>query len=264
MCKRNGFNVIELLVVVGVVVFIAILVFCARAFMLAQNRAYNQENEFRCQNNLKQWGLIFSMYTEDNNGYFFSAESDNNGWLWMEPLRPYCKDHKLWLCPMSKEPSKKKVQIPFGDLKVVNNVGDYGLNGWVCSPQEGKMEIWANGTAEYYWRTPNIKGAENIPLFLDAKWISAWTGSTDEPPQFENYREETFISTSSQMGHFCINRHNGSIYGLFMDWSVRKVGLKELWTLKWHRQFDTKGPWTKAGGVIPSDWPLWMSSFKEY
>jgi len=25
----------------------------------------------------------------------------------------------------------------------------------------------------------------------------------------------------------------------FLDWSVRKIGLKELWTLKWNPQFDT-------------------------
>jgi prepilin-type N-terminal cleavage/methylation domain-containing protein len=27
-------------------------------------------------------------------------------------------------------------------------------------------------------------------------------------------------------------------YGLFMDGSVRRIGLKELWTLKWHREYD--------------------------
>ena len=51
---------------------------------------------------------------------------------------------------------------------------------------------------------------------------------------------------------------------LFMDWSVRKVGLKELWTLKWSRDFDTAGPWTLAGGVKPEDWPAWMQRFKDY
>ncbi|MHC4889363.1 MAG: hypothetical protein ACYTEO_07880, partial [Planctomycetota bacterium] len=66
------------------------------------------------------------------------------------------------------------------------------------------------------------------------------------------------------MGSFNINRHDGYINGLFMDWSVRKIGLKELWTLKWHRKFDTAGPWTTAGGVRPSDWPEWMKNFKDY
>lgn len=51
---------------------------------------------------------------------------------------------------------------------------------------------------------------------------------------------------------------------LFLDWSVRKVALKEPWTLKWYPQYDTAGPWTKAGGVQPSDWPEWMRKFKDY
>jgi prepilin-type processing-associated H-X9-DG protein len=66
------------------------------------------------------------------------------------------------------------------------------------------------------------------------------------------------------MSDFCINRHRGGNNGLFCDASVRKVGLKELWTLKWHKQFNTAGPWTKAGGVTPGDWPRWMRRFKDY
>jgi hypothetical protein len=66
------------------------------------------------------------------------------------------------------------------------------------------------------------------------------------------------------MWPFCINRHNGHVNTPFLDWSVRKVGLKELWVLKWHDEFDTAGRWTKAGGVKPEDWPLWMRSFRDY
>ncbi|MCJ7692584.1 MAG: hypothetical protein MUO22_04145, partial [Sedimentisphaerales bacterium] len=69
---------------------------------------------------------------------------------------------------------------------------------------------------------------------------------------------------TDEMKHFCISRHDAFINGLFMDWSVRKLGLKELWTLKWSRQFDLSGPWTTAGGVQPDDWPEWMQDFKVY
>ena len=57
---------------------------------------------------------------------------------------------------------------------------------------------------------------------------------------------------------------NNRVNSLFMDLSVRKVGLKELWTLKWHKQYNTNGPWTMAGGVQPEDWPQWMRGFKDY
>jgi prepilin-type processing-associated H-X9-DG protein len=58
------------------------------------------------------------------------------------------------------------------------------------------------------------------------------------------------------MNHFCIDRHNGFVNSLFMDWSVRGVGLKELWMLKWHRAFDTHAP--------PPIWPQWLKRYTDY
>ena len=66
------------------------------------------------------------------------------------------------------------------------------------------------------------------------------------------------------MGHFCVNRHDGYENCLFMDWSARRIGVKELWTLKWQRQFNTRDRWTKAGGIQPESWPEWMRRFKDY
>jgi hypothetical protein len=51
---------------------------------------------------------------------------------------------------------------------------------------------------------------------------------------------------------------------VFLDWSIRRVGLKELWTLKWNRTFDVNGVWTSRGGVQPDDWPQWMRGMKDY
>jgi hypothetical protein len=66
------------------------------------------------------------------------------------------------------------------------------------------------------------------------------------------------------MSHICLNRHNECVNALFLDWSARRIGLKELWTLKWGPRFDTRGPWTQAGGVQTEDWPKWMRTFKDY
>jgi hypothetical protein len=49
-----------------------------------------------------------------------------------------------------------------------------------------------------------------------------------------------------------------------MDWSARKVGLKELWTLKWTPDVKADNSWTKAGDVRPQDWPEWMRRFRDY
>jgi prepilin-type processing-associated H-X9-DG protein len=45
------------------------------------------------------------------------------------------------------------------------------------------------------------------------------------------------------MRMFSIDRHSdGTINVLFMDWTVRKVGIKENWKLKWHKRWDPKFP----------------------
>jgi len=44
------------------------------------------------------------------------------------------------------------------------------------------------------------------------------------------------------MRRVCTSRHTGEVNILFMDWSTRKVRLKELWRLKWHRTFTPAEP----------------------
>jgi len=101
-----------------------------------------------------------------------------------------------------------------------------------------------------------LRGFRNVPLLFDcAQPANSLMNERIRPPPRE---------PSGADGAICINRHDGSLNGLFIDMSIRKVGLKELWTLKWHKQFDTAGPWTKAGGVQPEAWPQWMRKFKDY
>ena len=144
--------------------------------------------------------------------------------------------------------------------------GSYGLNSAV----RNDVDVAPLTLPHWHmprWKTSLVKGANNVPVFLDSwrfrgdvvKSLMGMTG-IDKPPAHE-------VSNTRGGGHFgffCINRHDGGINGLFMDWSVRRVGLKELWTLKWQRNFNTAGPWTKAGGVRPEDWPEWMRKFKDY
>ena len=68
----------------------------------------------------------------------------------------------------------------------------------------------------------------------------------------------------NSMHRFCINRHNGFVNAAFLDCSARKIGLKQLWTLKWYSKFNIANPWTRAGGAGAEDWPEWMRNFKEY
>lgn len=105
-----------------------------------------------------------------------------------------------------------------------------------------------------------LPGASYVPLFMEAQRYNGWALHTDRPPTYDGER----WNNDAQMGRYCLNRHDGFAGCLFLDFSARKVGLKELWTFKWHREFDETGPWTMAGGTISSDWPEWMRNFKDY
>jgi hypothetical protein len=84
---------------------------------------------------------------------------------------------------------------------------------------------------------------------------------TDAPPEYDGQHD---IPDDQTMKAFCLTRHTNHINMLFMDMSRRPVGLKELWTLKWHRFYNTCGPWTKCRGVVPETWPEWMHKFADY
>jgi len=254
MDKRHGLTRIELLVLVGAVVFIVLLV------LLTQNTAKRRPRAaVACLTALKEWSLIFEEYTSDNDGHFFSGEGRSDGHWWIDATRNHWQTRpQSLLCPMATKPFTDGGRNEFSAWKVDGVSGSYGMNGWICDPQQGKTELWGHGPVENYWRTADANGADNVPVIFDATWPETWPGETDKPPGSPGQKD------AKGMQRVCCNRHDGSVNILFTDWSVRRVGLKELWKLKWHRNYNTDGPWTKAGGVQPMGWPEWMRNFRDY
>jgi prepilin-type processing-associated H-X9-DG protein len=136
--------------------------------------------------------------------------------------------------------------------------GSYGLNGYVI-PIAGSFYESGVRARDGWQNLSEVPHADTTPMFVDALRFNLWPNFTEGPA-----KAEFAAWSANQMARCCINRHDGAVNCLFVDGSVRKVGLTELWTLKWHRTFNTAGPWTKAGGVLSEDWPQWMRPFKEY
>jgi len=172
-------------------------------------------------------------------------------------MRTEYRDLDMRLCPMATKPLSEGARNPFAAWGIFQDgsYGSYGLNEWLCNRTTGS-------NASNYYRHVNIKPADRIPLFLDCFWYDVWPFHNNEPPLYDGATEN--LAGSNEMRRVCLNRHSGAVNSAFLDWSVRKVGLKELWTLNWHHNYDIHGPWTIAGDVQSSDWPDWMRSFKDY
>jgi prepilin-type N-terminal cleavage/methylation domain-containing protein len=267
-----GFTLIEVLVVVAI---IALLV----AILLPQlTRARRRAQNVVCQANLNQWGKIWAMYCQTNQDSFNDGEVDGAGWHrgeWITVLRSqYYTKMEILRCPLA---TKRRVggdewggpfntyYMPVGGSGTHGGGEEpsYGMNDWVSNPLPGVTKIQGRPTANNWRRSSAAKYPDRVPVFADCMWRGGGpfeSGEKGDPPATDG----AWSGAGAEIEHFCINRHERYINSLFMDWSVRRVGLKELWKLKWHRNFNTAGPWTRAGGCTPGKWPAWMQRFTDY
>ena len=249
----TGFTLIELLVV------IAIIALLMSILMPALSSTKDQVKAVICLSNLHEWGLVMKMYTDENEGLFMPDLGHGSYAAMSRPeLKVYYKDDKLLLCPMATKTYEAGARNPFGawrgdeeDDPLGNLPCSYGINTWILSNATANYQ-----TDEKMWKTPNVKGAGYVPMVVDcAGYQNASPWHRDEPPTFDG----EFIQDTSfnEMRYVCLNRHNEHINGVFMDFSTRKIGLKELWELHWHRNWN-------PGHDPPPAWPAWMAHMRDY
>jgi len=284
MGKPRGFTLVELLVVIAIIALLMAIL------MPALNSARKQSKFTACKMQMHQWSIIFKLYCEDNDDMFMTSGTgvDAKGWkrgTWILALRRGWETRSdLLRCPTAAKVHPLRGSQAWGSSQYTYQMGgggyggsmqeecSLGLNCWVFKPtaaeaSAGKIQ---NRNIAWNWKTPTVRNAGAVPVFGDTMWRGGGPFSGDPNPEGytdrgmpPRYRDE-WSGYNAEMKHFCIDRHKERINLLFMDWSVRHVGLKELWTLKWHKEFNTAGPWTRAGGAEPRDWPDWMQNMKEY
>lgn len=264
MQRQKAFTLIELLVVISIIaVLMGIL-------MPALQRVRQQARGAACKANLHQWTLIWAMYTDDYDGFFVKGqggENQNTEEQWPEIMLKLYGEEKMRTCPVASKPRRAE---PGGDVTELWNqytawgilsdgtYGSYGLNEWL-SARSSSVE-----DGEYYYRNiRKIKKLHEVPVFMDCMWYDVWVHANDDPPT-EDGQKGPHAGEGVEIRRVCLNRHSYAINVAFADWSIRRVDLKELWTLKWHKQYDTSGHWTRAGGIEPSDWPEWMQQLEDY
>jgi prepilin-type processing-associated H-X9-DG protein/prepilin-type N-terminal cleavage/methylation domain-containing protein len=100
--SRTAFTLIELLVVVAIIGILAAIL------LPALSRARERARAVRCVSNLKQIGLAFMQYADDNNETlpqrYYGNYLGTTDVGYCELLRPYCSgQHSLFVCPSHRE-----------------------------------------------------------------------------------------------------------------------------------------------------------------
>jgi len=266
--KRKAFTLIELLVVIAIIALLMAIL------MPALQRVREQARTVVCRSHLQQWALCMAMYTSEHDGHFMPGIDEDwstGRYSWIYTLLAYHSEPDMRLCPRAKRTLEEGGSMPFVAWNVsltnpndfsylkdpIYKIGSYGINWWINDSDL----VNGNHDASNKWRRTGHKNAGRIPVLMDCGFMLLRPEPMDPPPEQDG---EFLWAFGGGMRRACTDRHKGGINMLFMDWSTEKIGLKELWTLKWHRTFDTTNAWTSTGGAIAEDWPHWMRNFKDY
>jgi prepilin-type N-terminal cleavage/methylation domain-containing protein/prepilin-type processing-associated H-X9-DG protein len=282
--RGSGFTLIELLVVVTIIALLLAIL------LPALQRVRKQAKATICLSHVRQWGTTVALFLEEKDGRlprnFMTGDNCSVMFSFLrgirlgggtDPNRPGRYDpvptDKIACCPTATKTgglgsftaSHNGVIYTTGTMGSTFTAWEmtiplpafhmsYGLNDYLFTWQFDGLPL--HGPPAAYTYVFTRRGQGSVPLLLDSTGPTCHLISEAQGPPMED--------RPGSSGVVCINRHEGTINVLFLDSSVRRLGLKGLWTLKWRLDFNTKGPWTTAGGVQPEDWPAWMRKFKDY
>ncbi|MGE5293457.1 MAG: type II secretion system protein [Solirubrobacterales bacterium] len=244
----RGFTLIELLVVISIISLLM------GVLIPTLNMARKHVRAAVCMAALKQWGVCYHLYAQDNDSQLPVFIGGTVRTTYMESLRPYYANiNKMRTCPAATQvaqgnPTGLQAKSFFGytrnawQIDVAQaewmadadwGIGSFGENSWLRNNQDAggnRLQV------EQTWATMNAKNIKDAPFIGDARWNNAWPENTQPVPTAVATEERMCnISNWSQVVCYAMRRHKAGINVCFADGTVRYVQAEDLWTLRWNR-----------------------------
>jgi len=248
--KRDGFSLVELLVVLGIITLLMSILLPAIGRVRAMARST------KCLANLQQWGSSVQMYLGGNRGHFFADRKGLTALTWYELLAPYNGSFdRTLLCPEAGDPGNQvgSATLAWGPIRTFSVaapawqtrgvfVGSYGLNAWLYQRDPASLpDAWRGRTI-----TLPAANSSRIPFLGDCALEWAMPQDTDTPGDLHQPIPHAQPGAQGKPGPlqfmrvYCMDRHDRAINVVFIDGHAERVPLAELWKLKWNHAFTPR------------------------
>src|SRR4051812_12225867 len=252
LAARRGFNLTELLIVIGLISVLVSLL------MPVVSKVRAAASSTTCLSNLHHMSVAWSAYIADNAGQL-------PPYVWHVPLPSRTAWYGYWagildqngvrgeaiLCPSAREPWDSPRSNGFGNVshawtgRQISNgsavrlsdeiyrTSSYGFNRFLSAGNfSGKSTV--NALAQ-------VTGATNVPAFLDCAYPDVAPGNfsvATPPAPPPDLRGATLDDKSPQHWRFLLGRHGRGINVAMADGSARWVRLDDTYQLKWHAEWS--------------------------